>query len=137
MYIFCQLSYVLDKKSVIATTTIATTIVVAVIAFIIILVFIGIIFFCVSIKYIHYISALENCVDDSTTTYFITDLNGDNLINIEEIEQVTQRYSRETNQYEIVYYLKSLHSITETFDDGFECRERFRDISKILNDFNY
>lgn len=111
--------------------------VIAAIAFIIILVFVGIIFFCVSVKYIHYISALENSVDNLDTTYFITDLDGDNLINVEEIEQVTQRYSRETNQYEIVYYLKSLHTVKETFTDGLECRERFKDITKILNDFNY
>ena len=111
-------------------------IIVAAIAVITILVFVGIVFFCVSIKYIHYISALENGVDNLDTTYFITDLDGDNLINVEEIEQVSQRYSRETNQYEIVYYLKSLHTAKETFDDGLECRERFADIQKILNDFN-
>lgn len=108
--------------------------VVAAIAFIIILVFVGIIFFCVSIKYIHYINALENSVD---TTYFIKDLDGNNLINVEEIEQVTQRYSRENNQYEIVYYLKSLHTVIETFNDGIQCCERFENISKILNDYNY
>lgn len=107
--------------------------VVAAIAFIIILVFVGIIFFCASIKYIHYISALENSVD---TTYFIKDLDGDNLINVEEIEQISQGYNRETNQYEIVYYLKSLHTVKETFNDGLECRERFGDILRILNDYN-
>lgn len=112
-------------------------IVVAVIAFIIILVFIGIVFFCVSIKYIHYISALENSIDDSSNAYFITTLDGDNLINIEEIEQVGQGYSRETNEFEIVYYLKSDSTVKETFDDELECRKRFKDISKILNDFNY
>lgn len=112
-------------------------IVVAVIAFIILLVFIGIVFFCVSIKYIHYISALENNVDISNTTYFIEDLDGNNLINVEEIEQVTQGYNRETKEYEIIYYLKSLHTVKETFNDGLECCERFKDISRILNDFNY
>ena len=47
-------------------------IVVAAIAFIIILVFVGIVFFCASIKYIHYISALENGVDNLDTTYLIS-----------------------------------------------------------------
>lgn len=109
-------------------------IIIAVIAFLIILGFVAIIYFCVSIKELHYISS---SVSNENTIYFIKGLDGDNLINVEEIEQINQRYNRETNQYEIVYYLKSLHTITESFSDGLECRERFGDISRILNDFNY
>ena len=108
-------------------------IVIAVIAFLIILGFVAIIYFCVSIKELHYISS---SISNGDTIYFIRDLDGDNLINVEEIEQISQRYSRGNNQYEIVYYLKSLHTVKETFDDGLECRERFEDISRILNDFN-
>lgn len=109
-------------------------IVIAVITFLIILGFIAIIYFCVSIKELHYISS---SVSNENPIYFIKDLDGDNLINIEEIEQISQRYNREANQYEIIYYIKSGHTIIETFDDGLECRERFKDISKILNDYNY
>lgn len=108
-------------------------IVIAVIAFLIILGFVAIIYFCVSIKELHYISS---SVSNENTIYFISDLDGDNLINVEEIEQVSQRYSRENNQYEIVYYLKSLHTIKESFNNEFDCRERFNDIQQILNDFN-
>ena len=107
--------------------------VIAVIAFIIILAFVAIIYFCVSIKELHYISS---SVSNEYTTYFIEDLDGNNLINVEEIEQVSQRYSRENSQYEIVYYIKSGHTVIETFNDGIKCCERFEDISRILNDFN-
>lgn len=110
--------------------------IIAVVAFIIILVFVGAIFFCVSTNHIRYIDALTKSSDIPNNVYFIEDINGDNLINIEEIEQITQRYNRETSEYEIVYYLKSLHTAKETFDDALACCERFKDISKILNDFD-
>jgi len=110
-------------------------IVIATVCFIIFLVIIACTFVFATIKFIHYIEAISSYEDE--TIYFIRTLDGDDLINTEEIEQVSQRYSRETNQYEIVYYLRSLHTVKETFDDGLECRERFKDISKILNEFNY
>ena len=108
--------------------------IIAIVVFIIILIFAVIIYFGTSIRILQYIDRLE-CT--TPTIYFIKTLDGDNLINIDEIEQVTQGYSRETNQYEIIYYLKSLNNIKETFDNGIECRERFKDISRILNEFNY
>ena len=111
--------------------------IVAVVAFIIILVFIGAIFFCVSTNHIRYINDLEKISERGLdNVYFIKDVDGDNLINIEEIEQVTQRYNREDNQYEIIYYLKSLHTVKETFDDRINCVERFNYIENILNDFD-
>lgn len=110
-------------------------IVVATICFIIFLVIIACTFVFATIKFIHYNESILSYEDE--TLYFIRTIDGDNLINTQEIEQITQRYSRETNQYEIVYYLKSLHTIKETFNDELECCERFKDISKILNDFNY
>ena len=109
-------------------------IVIAVIAFLIILCFVAIIYFCISIKELHYISSSASTED---VIYFIKDVDGDNLINAEEIEQISQRYNRESNKYEIVYYLKSLHTITESFNNEFDCRERFDEITQILNDYNY
>lgn len=110
--------------------------IVAVVAFIIILVFVGAIFFCVSTNHIRYIDALVKSSDTPNNIYFIKDIDGDNLINIEEIEQVTQRYNREDDQYEIIYYLKSLHTVKETFDERSQCIERFDYIENILNDFD-
>ena len=74
------------------------------------------------------------CICDCGNTKVVYGFN--EFINVEEIEQVSQRYSRENSQYEIVYYIKSGHTVIETFNDGIKCCERFEDISRILNDFN-
>lgn len=110
-------------------------IVVATVCFIIFLVVIACAFVFATIKFIHYTEAISSYEDE--TIYFIRTLDGDNLINIEEIEQVTQRYNRETNEYEIIYYLKSLHTAKETFanDCMRECSNRFEEINEILNKF--
>lgn len=66
--------------------------------------------------------------------YFIEDLDGDNLINIDSIEQVNKRWNAETKHYEIIFYLKSNNEIKEEFDDSENCNLRFEDIKSILND---
>lgn len=103
--------------------------IVAVIAFLFFLAFIGVIFYCFSIKIIQ---AIDNTPSDETS-YYIKDIDGNNLINIEEIEQITQRYNNSLEQYEIVYFIKSGHEIKEVFENGSECRDRFNKIYKILN----
>lgn len=70
------------------------------------------------------------------TIYFIKDLDNNNIININEIEQITQRYNVNTKQYEIVYYIKSGHELKEEFIDSSNCQERFTDIYRILNNLN-
>lgn len=65
--------------------------------------------------------------------YFIKTLDGDDIINIDEIEQVTERWSAENKQYEIVFYLKSGHEIKEEFSNSEACNMRFEDIRLILN----
>lgn len=103
-------------------------IIVAVIVFLILLVFIGVIFFYVSIKFIHFMN--EETVEP---IYYIEDINGDNLINIEEIEQVSQRYNTIDEDFEIIYYLKSNNKIIEKFDTSIECQKRFKEINETLN----
>lgn len=105
-------------------------IVIAVIAFLVFLVFIGVIFFCVSIKVIHFLGQ-----DSPNSIYYIRDADGDNLINAEEIEQVSQRYNKVDDQFEIIYYLKSGHELKETFGQASECNDRFETIYAMLNEF--
>lgn len=103
-------------------------IIVAVIGFLFFLACIGVIFYWFCIKIIQ---VIDTPLDE--TSYYIKDIDGNNLINIEEIEQVTQRYNNSLEQYEIVYFIKSGHEIKEVFEDGSECRNRFIEIYKILN----
>lgn len=95
-------------------------------------------FIFVSIKFVKYLcAALENNEEISPILY-IKDLDGDNIINVDEIEQIIQRYNSENKEYEIVYYLKSGHELKEIFDDNSSsCNERFEDIYQILNGLNY
>lgn len=108
-------------------------VVVATICFIIFLVVIACAFIFATIKFIHYTEAISSYEDE--TIYFIKTIDGDNLINTEEIEQITQRYNNETREYEIIYYLKSGHELKETFenDSSIDCSNRFEDINEILN----
>lgn len=69
--------------------------------------------------------------------YFIKDLDGNNLIHVDDIEQVTKRWSAENKQYEIVFYLKSGHEIKEAFNNSEACNMRFEDIKLILNNSYY
>lgn len=85
---------------------------------------------------IYFIKSINTPKEKHLIEFFIKTLDGDNLINVEEIEQVTQRYNSNEKQYEIVYYLKSCHELRETFNNGSLCNERFNDINLILNNFN-
>lgn len=105
-------------------------IVVAIILILFFLAFVGIVYFCVSIKFIHYINSAETTTDP---VYYIKDIDGNNIINIEEIEQISQGYNNTENEYEIIYYLKSNNQIKETFDNRLECLERFDYLHEILN----
>lgn len=110
--------------------------IIAIIAFLFCLASVIVIYFCVSINIISYIKAVLE-TSNNPTIFFIKDLDGDNLVNVEEIEQVTQRYNNTTKEYEIIYFLKSGHELKETFDTGNNCSLRFMEINNILNDFNY
>lgn len=93
-------------------------------------------FIFVSVKIVEYINAA--LYDNEVTIFYVKNLDGDNIINVDEIEQITQRYNNIEKQYEIVYYLKSGHELKETFndDEGSSCHERFEDIYTILNDLH-
>ncbi len=93
-----------------------------------------IVFIIVSIYFVAYITK-NIVIEDVPSILYIKDLDGDNIINIAEIEQISQRYSTNTNEYEITYYLKSGHELKETFNESIACQERFDDIYKILNDY--
>lgn len=95
-----------------------------------------VVFIIVSIYFIAYITK-NIVIEDSPTIFYIKDLDGDNIINIEEIEQINQRYNTNTNEYELIYYLKSGHELKETFNVSAACQERFDDIYRILNDLDY
>ena len=107
--------------------------VIGTICFIILLAIIATCVIVATIKFIQYISvALKS---ESNAIFYIENLDGDNLINVDEIEQVNKRWSAENKQYEIVFYLKSGHEIKEEFDNPETCNMRFKDIKIILNDF--
>lgn len=106
-------------------------IVIATICFIIFLVIMACTFVFATIKFIHYIGAISSYEDE--TQYFIRTIDGNDLINIEEIEQITQRYNNSLEQYEIAYFIKSGHEIKETFENSLDCRDRFTKIYNILN----
>lgn len=111
--------------------------IIAIIAIIIILAFVSIIYFCIFIKYIHSSNYIET-TDEHQPEYFIRTLDGDNLINVEEIAQVVKRYNKSDDHFNIVYYLRNSNvAIVEDFFDGLECEERLRDIEKILNNCIY
>ena len=76
-------------------------------------------------------------IGNTPIKFYIKTVDGDDIINVEEIEQVTQRYNTNEAKFEIIYYLKSNHELKEEFDNGLKCRERFDDIYDILNDFDY
>lgn len=91
-------------------------------------------FIFVSIKIVEYINV--TLYPDTPTTLYIKDLDGDNIINLNEIERVTQGYNRKEEQYEIIYHLKSGLELKEIFDGNNPngCIRRFNDIYNILND---
>lgn len=91
----------------------------------------------VLIYFVAYITK-NTVIEDVPSILYIKDIDGDNIININEIEQITQRYNTNENRYEIIYYLKSGHELKESFelDEGIFCKERFNNIYKILNDLN-
>ena len=92
-------------------------------------------FIVISIVFIkNYINVEPESETECPINYFIEDLDGDNLINIDSIEQVNKRWNAETKHYEIILYLKSDNEIKEEFDDSESCNERFKDIKFILND---
>lgn len=109
--------------------------VISVFAFLVLFTIIACCFILVSIKIIQYISvALE---PSTPSILYIKDFNGDNIINIKEIEQITHGYNPKEEQYEIIYHLKSGHELKEIFDDNrIFCESRFEDVYKILNDIN-
>lgn len=92
-------------------------------------------FITISIIFIkNYINVEPKSETEHPINYFIEDLDGDNLINIDSIEQVNKRWNAETKHYEIILYLKSNNEIKEEFDDSENCNLRFEDIKHILND---
>ena len=92
-------------------------------------------FITISIIFIkNYINVEPKSETEYPINYFIEDLDGDNLINIDSIEQVNKRWNAETKHYEIILYLKSNNKIKEEFDDSENCNLRFEDIKHILND---
>ena len=92
-------------------------------------------FITISIIFIkNYINVEPKSETEYPINYFIEDLDGDNLINIDSIEQVNKRWNAETKHYEIILYLKSNNEIKEEFDDSENCNLRFEDIKHILND---
>lgn len=97
----------------------------------ILLVFIILAIITFIITSIYFIKCIS--IEDTYTTYFIKDLDGDNLININEIEQVSQRYNMNQQCYEITYYLKFGHEVKEIFNDANACHDRFMSIYDILN----
>lgn len=105
-----------------------------IIGFLTLITIIVICFIFATIKFIQYIDAALK--SDIPSILYIKDLDNNNIINVEEIEQVTQRYNINTKQYEIVYYIKSGHELKEEFTDSCACEERFNHIYNILNDLN-
>lgn len=91
-----------------------------------------IVFIIVSIYYVAYITK-NIAIEGSPTIFYIKTLDGDDIINIDEIEQVTEKWSAENKQYEIVFYLKSGREIKEEFSNSEACNMRFEDIRLILN----
>lgn len=107
--------------------------VVGTICFILLLAIIATCVIVATIKFIQYISAALK--SEPNAIFYIEDLDGDNLINVDEIEQVNKRWDVKNESYEIVFYLKSGHEIKEEFDNPEDCNTRFKDIKIILNDF--
>ena len=92
-------------------------------------------FIAISIIFIkNYINVEPEPESEYPINYFIKDLDGDNLINIDSIEQVNKRWNEETKRYEIIFYLKSDNVIKEEFNDSENCTLRFEAIKHILND---
>lgn len=94
-----------------------------------------IIIIIVSVYFITYITK-NIVIEDIPSILYVKDLDGNNIINIEEIEQIAQRYNTKTDEYELIYYLRSGHELKETFNENMACQERFKNIYKILNDLN-
>lgn len=93
-------------------------------------------FIFVSIKFVEYLCAALESNEEIPSILYIKDIDGDNIINIEEIEQITQGYNNNEEEYEIIYHLKSGNILKETFEHPSDCSERFNDIYRILNDLN-
>ena len=92
-------------------------------------------FIVISIIFIkNYINVEPESETECPINYFIEDLDGDNLINIDSIEQVNKRWNAETKHYEIILYLKSDNEIKEEFNDTENCNLRFETIKLMLND---
>lgn len=92
------------------------------------------IFIAISIIFIkNYINVEPEPKSECPINYFI-EVDGNNLIHVDEIEQVTKRWNIETKQYEIIFYLKSGHEIKEEFNNSENCNLRFETIKLILND---
>lgn len=89
-------------------------------------------FIVATIKFIQYISAALK--SEPNAIFYIEDLDGDNLINTDEIEQINKRWNVENKQYEIVFYLKSGKELIEEFDSPENCNMRFEELKVILND---
>lgn len=90
-------------------------------------------FIVATIKFIQYISAALK--SEPNSIFYIENIDGDNLINVDDIEQVYKGWNIENKQYEIIFYLKSGHEIKEEFENREDCNTRFKDIQVILNDF--
>lgn len=78
------------------------------------------------------IKAFNNFMSDGSTPLFITSIDGDRLINTDEVEHIVQTYNTVEKEYQIIYYLKSGFEITEKFDNKTECEYRFYSIKEIF-----
>lgn len=91
-------------------------------------------FIAVSIIFIKNYINIEPESESECPIYYFIEVDGDNLIHVDNIEQVTKRWNIETKQYEIIFYLKSGHEIKEEFNDSENCNLRFETIKLMLND---
>lgn len=103
------------------------SILIAIIIFLVIAVLISVLI--LSIKYIIYFDSVKYW---DTESIFITSIDGERLINSEEIEHIVKIYNTIDKQYEIRYSLKSNCQIIEKFETKLECEHRFKEIKEEL-----
>ena len=90
-------------------------------------------FIVISIVFIKNYINVEPEPESEDPIYYFIEVDGDNLIYVDNIEQVSKRWNTETKQYEIIFYLKSGHEIKEEFSDTENCNLRFESIKLMLN----
>lgn len=107
------------------------------ILFIVLILTLIIISVCTIVYVINYLKFLYIPQDNVPTLYYLKSLDGDNIINLEDIEQITKRYNNNTKEYEITIYLKSNNTFVESFVNSTSCNMRFDDIYRMINDLDY